>query len=374
MRIGVQAPAGSRRLAALATSTALLAVTAAQGAEDRKVHVYNWSDYIHEDTVPDFEKKTGIEVVYDVYDSNEVLEGKLMAGTTGFDVVVPSGGFFARQIEAGIYQKLDKSKLDNWDHLDQEILERVATFDPGNQYGVPYMWGTTGIGYNVEMVEERLGEDAPTNSWDLIFDPENAAKLADCGISMLDAPTEAYPLAKNYLGIDTESEDPDDLKKAENFLKEIHPHIKYYHSSQYINDLANGDLCVAVGWSGDVYIARDRGAEAETPVEIDYSIPEEGTIIWFDIMAIPKDAPHPEAAHAWIDFNTDPEIAAQNVNYVWYPSAVADALPMIYDEIKTDPAIYPPPEVKEKLFVDLTNSAEYRRLRTRSWTRVKTGR
>jgi putrescine transport system substrate-binding protein len=361
------------RILAATASAALLASTAPLAAQD-KLNVFNWSDYIAEDTIPEFEEKFGIDVTYDTYSSNEVLEGRLMAGSTGFDVVYPSGGFFSRQIEAGIYQKLDKSKIPNLEHLDPAIMERIAKFDPGNEYGVPYMWGTTGIGYNVEMVEERLGEDAPTNSWDLIFDPENAKKLADCGISMLDAPTEAFPIMKNYLGIDPESESQEDLEKTREALKAIRPHIKYYHSAQYINDLANGDICVAMGWSGDVYIASDRGAAKSDPVNINYTIPKEGTLIWFDIMAIPKDAPHPDNAHKWINFQHEPEVAAQNVNYVWYATPNADAMPMVNDEIKNNPSIFPPEEVKANLFPDLNNSPRYARQRTRAWTAVKTGR
>lgn len=358
----------------LAVAAAALAmVSGAQAAEEKVLNVYNWSDYIAEDTIPQFEAEFGIEVNYDVYDSNEVLQGKLMAGSTGYDVTVPSGSFFQRQIKAGIYQKLDKGKLENWEHLDEEILELVARYDPGNEYGVPYMWGTTGIGYNVDMVKERLGEDAPTDSWDLLFDPEVTAKLADCGVTMLDAPTEVFDAARKYLGLEPGSTDPDDLEQARDLLMEVRPHIKYYHSSQYINDLANGDICVAMGWSGDVFIAADRAAAAEQGIDIDYTIPKEGTVIWFDIMAVPKDAPHPENAHKWLDFNMRPEVAAQNVNYVWYATANADAAPYIDDEIKNDPAIYPPAEVKANLFVDEADPPKFSRLQTRAWTKVKTG-
>lgn len=362
------------RVCVAAATVAMLAAAGPVAAAEDVLNVYNWSDYIHEDTVPEFEKEFGLEVNYDVYDSNEVLEGKLMAGNTGFDVVYPSGGFFAQQIKAGIYQKLDKSKIPNLKHLDEEILERVAKFDPGNKYGVPYMWGTTGIGYNVDMVKKHIDGEIPENSWDLIFDPKYAKQLQDCGITMLDAPTEAFPIMKNYLGIDPESEDPADLKKAKKALREIRPYIKYYHSSQYINDLANGDICVAQGWSGDVYIARDRGAAKAEPVDINYTIPKEGTLIWFDIMAIPKDAPHPDAAHTWINFNNRPEVAAQNVNYVWYATANESALPMVKDEIRNNESIFPPEEVKTNLFPDLTNSPRFQRRRTRAWTEVKTGR
>jgi len=354
-------------------AVALLAAGGAQAAEDKVLNVYNWSDYIAESTIPNFEEEFGIEVNYDVYDSNEVLEGKLMAGSTGYDITVPSDTFFARQIEAGIYQKLDKSKLTNWEHLDDDILGQLAKHDPGNQYGVPYMWGTTGIGYNVKMVEERLGEDAPTNSWDLVFDPKYAKKLADCGITMLDAPTEMFPAARNYLGLDPNSNSEEDLAKAEDLLMEIRPHVKYFHSSQYINDLANGDICVAVGWSGDVYIAADRAYEAEQGVEVNYVIPKEGALLWQDIMAIPKDAPHPDAAHEWLNYNMRPEVAAANVNYVWYASANETALKHVDPEIKNNPSIYPPKEVMKKLYPGLQNPPRFARLQTRAWTRIKTG-
>jgi putrescine transport system substrate-binding protein len=356
---------------AAAAGTALCAGGAA--AQDGTLNVYNWSDYIHEDTIPQFEKEFGIEVNYDVYDSNSVLEGKLMAGNTGYDIVVPTSGFFSRQIDAGIYQKLDKSKLDNWKHLDDSILERMERFDPGNQYGVPYMWGTNGLGYNVNMVKERLGEDAPTDSWDLLLDPDVVSQLEDCGVTVLDGPTEVYPIVKHYLGIDPESEKEEDLERVEAHMKKIRPYVKYFHSSQYINDLANGDVCLSLGWSGDVYIAADRAAAAGQGVEVAYTIPKEGTLQWFDIMAIPADAPHPDAAHEWLNFNMRPKVAAQNTNYVWYPTANADATPHIDEEIRTNESIYPPKEVRDKLFVDVTNSQSYVRKRTRSWTSVKTG-
>ncbi|SDG19268.1 putrescine transport system substrate-binding protein [Limimonas halophila] len=350
----------------------LTAAPAAQAAEDT-LNIYNWSDYIHEDTVPMFEEEFGIDVNYDVYSSNEALEGKLMAGGSGYDVVVPSGSFFRRQIEAGIYQKLDKSKLDNWEHLDQQILERVENFDPDNQYGVPYMWGTTGIGYNPEMVDKHIDGEAPTNSWELLFNPKYTKQLQDCGIAMLDAPTEVLEHVRNYLGLGQNSSDPEDLEKAVAQLEKVRPHVKYFHSSQYINDLANGDICVAMGWSGDVYIARDRAAASEKDITIDYTIPEEGTLIWFDIMAIPKDAPHPDAAHKWLNFNMRPKIAAQNVNYVWYPTANADALEYIKPTIKNNPSIYPPKDVKANLYVDEKRPPEFARKETRAWQKVKTG-
>jgi len=353
--------------------TALAALTAVGArAEDTTLNVYNWSDYIHEDTVPMFEDEFGIDVSYDVYSSNEVLEGKLMAGNSGYDVVVPSASFLRRQIEAGIYQKLDKTKLDNWDNLDNAVLKRVQQFDPGNQYSVPYMWGTTGIGYNPELVEKHIDGEPPTNSWELLFNPKYTKQLQDCGIALLDSPTETLEHVRNYLGLGQNSSDPADLQKAVKRLQEIRPHVRYFDNAKYIDDLANGEICAAMGWSGDVYLARDRAA-AKGDHTVTYAIPEEGTLMWFDVMAIPKDAADVEAAHAFLDFMLRPEIAAQNVNYVWYPSATAAAKPHIKDAILDNPAIYPPERVMEKLYVDADRSNTFARKETRAWQKVKTG-
>lgn len=361
------------RTGVLATAAVMLAAGASQAAEEKVLNVYNWSDYIAEDTIEGFQSETGIEVNYDVFDSNEVLEAKLLAGNTGYDVVVPSGAFLERQIQAGVFQALDKSKLPNYANLDKDILERVAAHDPGNKYAIPYMWGTTGIGYNVNMVEERLGADAPTDSWDLIFKPEVVSKLADCGVTLLDAPSEVIEIAMNYLGLDPNSENSEDLQKAEDLVMQIRPHIKYFHSSQNINDLANGDICVAMGWSGDMFIAADRAAEADQGVEIEYVIPKEGTVIWFDLMAIPADAPHPENAHAFLNYIMRPEVTAAITNYVWYANANDASRELVDQEILENPAIYPPPEVKAHLFPDIAESPQVTRLRTRAWTRIKTG-
>ncbi|MEM7291033.1 MAG: extracellular solute-binding protein, partial [Pseudomonadota bacterium] len=262
------------KLQTILMATAAMALATPALAEGQ-LNIYNWSDYIAEDTIEKFEKETGIKVTYDVFDSNEVLEAKLLAGSSGYDLVVPSASFMARQIKAGVFQKLDKSKLPNIANLDPDIMGNVAEFDPGNEHGVVYMWGTTGIGYNEAKVKERLGDDAPADSWSLLFDEANASKLADCGISMLDAPTEIIPAAMNYLGLDPKSMDPEDFKKAADLLAKVKPHVRYFHSSQYINDLANGDVCVSVGWSGDIFQARDRAGEAENGNTIVYSIPKE---------------------------------------------------------------------------------------------------
>ena len=279
-----------KKIIATAAFVAMSAISA--NAADKVLHVYNWSDYIAEDTIKKFEAKTGIKVTYDVYDSNEVLEAKMLAGSSGYDVVVPTSDFLQRQIAAGVYAKLDKSKLPNLKNMDPDLMKAAANYDKGNEHAVIYMWGTTGIGYNTKMVAKRLGDKAPTDSWALVFDPANAAKLKDCGISFLDAPTEMIPAAMKYLGLDPRSTNKEDLEKGAAVIEKVRPFIRYFHSSQYISDLANGDVCVSVGWSGDVFQARDRASEAKKGVEIGYSIPKQGALQWFDMMAIPADSKH----------------------------------------------------------------------------------
>ncbi|MDJ0612981.1 MAG: polyamine ABC transporter substrate-binding protein [Rhizobiaceae bacterium] len=360
------------KLKTILMATAAVAIASPAAAEGT-LNIYNWSDYIAEDTIQKFEEKTGIKVTYDVFDSNEVLEAKLLAGSSGYDLVVPSASFMARQIQAGVFQKLDKSKLPNIKNLDSAIMGNVAEFDPGNEHGVVYMWGTTGIGYNEEKIAERLGDSAPTDSWALVFDEGNAAKLADCGISMLDAPTEIIPAAMNYLGLDPKSKNAEDFKKAADLLAKVKPHVRYFHSSQYINDLANGDVCVSVGWSGDIFQARDRADEAENGNTISYVIPKEGALSWFDMMVIPADAANVENAHKFLDFLMDAQITADITNYVWYASANIPALELIEQEILDDPGIFPPDDVKEKLWVAPVYEARADRAINREWTRVKTG-
>jgi putrescine transport system substrate-binding protein len=340
--------------------------------EEKVLFVYNWSDYIGETTIADFEAKTGIKVTYDVFDSNEVLETKLLAGRTGYDVVVPSANFLERQIKAGVFLKLDKSKLPNLVNMDPEIMERVAAHDPGNQYAINYLWGTTGIGYNPDLVKKALGTDT-IDSWAAIFDPAIAKKLSKCGISMLDAPSEVMDSALIYLGLDPNSEKAEDLAKAEELLMKVRPYVRYFHSSQYINDLATGEICVSLGWSGDALQAKARGAEAEKPVRVAYTIPKEGAIMWFDMLAIPADAPHPNNAHEFLNFVMDPAVAAGISNYVAYANGNAASLPLVSDEIKNDASVYPTAEVKKKLHAHLAESQEFSRDLNRAWTRVRTG-
>lgn len=353
-----------------------LAAAAATGAaaQDQRLNIYNWSDYIAEDTIAKFEAETGIRVTYDVYDSNEVLEAKLLAGNSGYDIVVPTGNFLERQIAAGIYQPLDTSRLTNLGNLDPKIVEEAAAHDPGNAHGVVYMWGTNGIGYNVARVAEVLGDDAPTDSMDLIFTPEIMEKLSSCGVYFLDSPSEIFPMALIYLGLDPHSPNAEDYAKAEDLLMRVRPYVTRFHSSEYINALASGDICVAVGFSGDIFIAADRAAEAGQGVEIAYTIPKEGTLLWFDFMAIPADAPNPGAAHAFIDFMLRPEIIADVTNYVFYSNPNLASKPFIDEAILNDPGIYPSDEVLANLHANLTVPQDVERIRTRSWNRVKTGR
>jgi putrescine transport system substrate-binding protein len=352
-------------LAALATAPAT--------AQDKVVNVYNWSDYIAEDTIAQFEAETGIRVVYDVFDSNETLEAKLLTGNSGYDVVVPTSGFLRRQIAAGVYQPLNKDLLPNLANMNPELMEKAAVYDEGNEHAVIYMWLTTGIGYNVAKVAERLGEDAPVNSWSLVFDPQYAEKLADCGIAILDSAGDMLPSALAYLGLDPTSTEHADLEKAAELLTSVRPFIRYFHNSQFISDLANGEICVAVGYSGDIFIAADRAEQAGTGNEIAYAIPKEGALLSFDMMAIPVDAPNPENAHAFINFIMKPEITAGVTNFVYYANANDAASEFVAPEIISDPAIYPPEDARANLFPTVTYEARTDRLMTRLWTTLKTG-
>jgi putrescine transport system substrate-binding protein len=350
---------------------AALTVTVAQ-AQEKVVNVYNWSDYIDPAILEDFTKETGIKVTYDVFDSNEILETKLLAGGSGYDVVVPSGNFLARQIEAGVFQKLDKSKLPNIGNMWDVIAERVAKYDPGNEYSVNYMWGTVGLGYNTKKVQDALGVDK-LDSWSYFFDPEKLKKLADCGVYVLDSPTDMLPAALLYLGLDPNSTSPDDFAKAEEALMKVRPYIRKFHSSEYINALANGDICLAVGFSGDIFQARDRAAEADQGVDIDYSIPNEGAQIWFDQLTIPADAQHVEEAHAFINYLMKPEVAAKASNYVFYSNGNKASQQFIDKEILEDPAIYPPEATLAKLYITLPYDPKTQRVATRLWTKIVTG-
>ena len=357
---------------ALFLAAATLVFATAASAEDKVVNVYNWSDYIDDTVLEDFTKETGIKVVYDVYDNNDIVETKLLAGNSGYDIVVPTDSNMAREIKAGTLQKLDKSKIPNLSHMWPLIMKRLEAYDPGNEYAVDYMWGTTGLGYNEEKVNERI-PDAPTNSWALLFDPQYASKLADCGIHVLDAPEDVLQSALAYLGLPPDSKDPADIEKAGELLQKVRPYIQKFHSSEYINALANGDICLALGYSGDIFQASDRAAEADNGVTVDYIIPKEGALMWFDSMVIPKDAPHPDAAHQFINFMMRPEIAARNSNYVFYANGNIDSQDLLSEDVAGDPAIYPDQETLDRLFTSTTYDPKIQRIVTRLWTSLKAG-
>jgi len=351
---------------------------AAQGAgggepQEKVLNVYNWSDYIDPTVLGEFTKKTGIKVNYDVFDSNPVLETKMLTGHTNYDIVVPSAPFLQRQISAGVFQKLDKSKLPNLKNLDPEMMKRIAVYDPDNEHSVPYMWVTSGPGYNVAKIKERL-PDAPVDSLRMIYDPKVVAKFQDCGVSMLDEASEVVGSVLIYLGKNPKSSSPEDLQAAENTLMAIRPFLRYIHSSRYIDDLANGETCLALGWSGDIKQARDRAREAGKGIEIDYRIPKEGTIMNFDMLAVPADAPHPQNAFEFINFLLEPEVAAKNSDLVKYANVNTASTPLLKEAVRNDPNIYPPADILAKLVPEPPRTSEYNRLLTRMWTRFKTGK
>ncbi|HEX5755678.1 MAG TPA: polyamine ABC transporter substrate-binding protein [Arenimonas sp.] len=355
-------------------SAELAAVAEPAPVASTQLNIYNWSDYIAEDTVANFEAETGIKVVYDVYDGNEILEAKLMAGASGYDLVFPSARPFAdRHLQAGIYAELDKSRLSNHGNLDPSLMAGLASIDAGNAHLVPYMWGTTGLGINVGKVREVLGEDVSLDSWDLIFKPEYAEKLAACGISVLDDEQDAFGSALIWQGRDPNAHDSDENDAVAKAYLAVRPHIRYFHSSRYIDDLANGELCVAMGYSGDIFIAAGKAEEAETGAEILYVIPKEGAMRWVDVMAIPADAQHKDAAHAFIDYLLRPEVAASISDYVAYATPVQPAIPLVDPEIAGDTSIYPSTEVAAKLVDPKTLPADVMRERVRTWTTIKTG-
>lgn len=354
-------------------SSVAVATLMAGAATAETVRVYNWSDYIDESLLDKFEEETGIELVYDVFDSNEVLETKMLAGGSGYDVVVPSGTFLQRQITAGAFQPLDTSKLPNLENMWDVVSSRTEQYDPDNAHSINYMWGTTGIGVNLGKVKEALGEDAPVDSWELVFDPANMEKLADCGVHFLDAPAEMIPAALNYIGEDPNSHDPDVIAKAEEVFMPVRPYIQKFHSSEYINALANGDVCVAVGWSGDILQARDRAAEADNGVEIAYNAPSEGAQMWFDQMAIPVDAPNPEGAHKFLNFIMDAENMAAASNYVYYANGNKASQEHLVEDVIGDPAIYPSEAALNNLFTTTPYPPKVQRVVTRLWTKIKSG-
>jgi putrescine transport system substrate-binding protein len=342
-------------------------------ADSGKVlNLYIWSDYLAANTLSNFEKQTGIKVNVAYFDTNETLETKLLAGSSGYDIVVPTASYFERQIKAGVYQTLDKSKLPNLKNMDPQLMSKVALHDPGNEHGIIYMWGTNGIGYNEKMIKELM-PDAPLDSWRLVFDPAVASKVAKCGISVLDSPAEMMRAVYSYLGKDPNSQKPEDLVQAEAVLLKIRPYIRNINSSEYIEALANGDLCIAVGYNGDVMQARDRAREANKGIDVKYFVPKEGSILWFDMLAIPKDAPNTDSAYAFMNYIMTPQVIADISNFKRYANGNIASQPLVLPAVKDDPGIYPPPEQRQKLAVQLADSSDQTRAITRVWQKFKTG-
>jgi putrescine transport system substrate-binding protein len=352
---------------------AVLAILPAK-AQERTVNFYNWSNYVAPGVLEDFTRETGIKVVYDTFDANETLETRLLAGKSGYDVVVPTAYFLQRQIVANIFQKLDKSKLPNLANAWLVVTKQLAVYDPGNQFAANYMWGTTGIGYNVKAAQKILGADARIDSWDIIFKPENLAKFRDCGIQMLDSPDDIFPAALSYLGLDPNSTRPADLEKAGDLVSKIRPYVRKFHSSEYLSALATGEICLVVGWSGDIMQARGRAAEAKNDIEIGYAIPKEGAQMFFDNLAIPADAKNLAEAYALIDYLYRPEVAAKNTDYLSYANGNLASQKLIEPKIFNDKNIYPDEAMLAKLFVITARDPATQRIINRLWTKVKTGR
>jgi len=342
-------------------------------AEEEKVlNVYNWSDYVAPDTIGEFTRRTGIKVNYDVYDSNEVLEAKILVGKSGYDVVFPSAmPYLARQVKAGVYQKLDLSKLPSAKGVDPKVLTQLKAADPQSAYALPYMMAGTGVGYVKSKIASLL-PNPPIGSWALLFDPKVVNAIKPCGVTLLDTPDEVFPGALMYLGRDPNSTSDADLKAAGEVISKARSGYRYFHSSSYINDLANGAICVAHGYAGDLFQARKRAAEAKNGVDIGIFLPKEGALFNIDVMAIPKDAPHPDNAHKFINYLLEPKVVAAITTAVGYANAVPASREFIPKEIAEDPVVYPPSAAK--LYTATLVTPKFERERNRLWTRLKTGR
>lgn len=350
-----------------------LMLVASMSQATETVKIYNWTEYIAPDTLKQFQTQTGLHTQYDLFDTNEMLDSKLMVGRSGYDVVFPSSHFMGRQIKAGALKKLDKSKLPNWSNLNPQLLKALEVSDPGNQHGFPYLWGTTGIGYNVAKVKEVLGDDVPLDSWDLVLKPENMQKLSKCGVAILDSAPEVLAITLNYLGLPAHSLQASDYKKAEATLKEIRPYVRYFSSSKSVSDLANGEICLAVGFSGDFLQAGNRASEAKNGIEIAYLLPKEGSPMWFDMVAMPADAPDEKAGYAYMNYLLEPETMANITNYVSYANGNAKADALVSPELKANTKVYPTDEMISHLFAQQAMPKDIDRLRTRLWQTIKTG-
>ena len=340
--------------------------------EEKIVNFYNWADYIGPDTLANFEKEYGIKVNYDIYDTPDIVDAKLLTGRTGYDVVLHAASYSARLIEAGIFMPLDRKKLTNWHHLDPELMETLEEYDPGNKFIVPYMWGTTGVSYNIDMLKERM-PDVPLESADFLFKPEIISRFADCGISLLDSPIDVIPMAMNYLGHHANSIDPGHLKEAEQVVKSIRPYVRYFSSAKVLIDLPNKEICVAMSWSGDYAVAKTRAEEAGIDINIGYSMLSKAIPSWFDAVVIPKDAPHPDNAHLLINYLMRPEVIAPVTDFIGYANGNKTATALVDPKVSGDPAIYPNESVRKKLQPALVYEPKKERIRSRTWIRMKTG-
>jgi putrescine transport system substrate-binding protein len=357
----------------LAAGLAALGLAGAQGQAQRVVNVFNWSDYIDPQVLKDFTRDTGINVRYDTFDSNEVVEARLLAGRSGYDVVVPTANFLERQIQAGLFQPLDKGRIPNLKHVWPEIAERLAPYDPGNRFAVNYMWGTVGIGYNVGQAKQRLKPGETIDSWDWVFKPENLARFRDCGVDLLDSSEDILAAALKYLGLDPNTRDAKDLEKAADLVAAVRPNVRKFHSSEYLNALATGEICFVVGFSGDIKQAQKRAAEAKGGIEINYVIPKEGAQMWFDNLSIPKDAKNVDEAHAFIDYLMRPDVAAKNTNFVGYANGNLASKELIDEAVLKDPTVYPDDATMKTLYILRAKDQRTQRTVNRLWTRVKTG-
>ena len=362
----------SQRICLAASLLAVLLAPGARADEPRVLNVYNWADYIGPTTIADFEAETGIRINYDTYTSSEMVEAKLLAGSTGYDVIFHAGDYAARLIPLGTFLPLDHAKLSSWKYLDPDLLRTMAGYDEGNRYSAPYMWGSTGFAYDVEKIRERM-PDAPVDSAAMLFDPEVIAKFADCGVSFLDSPADVLGMALVYLGQDPNSTDPEQIARAEETVRRVHSNVRYYDSARMLIDLPNREICIAMSWSGDYATARRRAAEAGLAMELAYSVPREGSLFWYDGMYIPSDAPHPDEAHRFIDFILRPRVIAAITNEVNYANAVAASREYIDPAVLDDPAVYPPRPVLARLRLTYALPPKAQRMRTRAFARAKSG-
>jgi putrescine transport system substrate-binding protein len=342
------------------------------GTEEPVLHIYNWADYIGRDTVAEFERRTHIKVIYELYDSNDTLEAKMLAGHSGYDIVSTTTGFYGRQIKAGAYLALDKSKLPNWNNLDPAVLAVQAQADPGNRYAVPYLHAMNGFVYNVDLVKARM-PDAPTDSLAMIFDPKVVAHFADCGVTFLDSSEDVIQLALAYLHRDPNSHSVEDLHAAEDLVMAVRPYIRTFDSNDYWHQLASKEACLSIAWSSDYSVAQARAREDGTGAHLAFTLPKEGSNITYNALLIPASAPHRQAAHAFLNFILEPQVIAAITNDIHYGNDNLAARPFVRSDILADPAVYPPPELRARLYLPAELGQDYDRLRTRVWTHIKTG-